>query len=170
MTRSSQQHRSRSDHGFSLIELVVVVAVMAIVSAIALPGIRTQLQVYSLRSAVAATTGVIQSTRYQAIYHGCQYQLAFSKATSSYTIANMNPGAGATTCQAAFGAASAAVPLPGNGAVTLNADITLVFHPSGVVQPTVGPAPSQFTLTYTGTAIPVETIKVSNYGNVNVTP
>jgi type II secretory pathway pseudopilin PulG len=164
--RSSQPHRSRTSGGFSTIELALVVAVMMIVGVIALPSIQRQLQLYSLRSAVAATTSVIQSTRYQAIFHGCQYQLAFNAGGPNYAIANMNPAAGGTTCQAAFGPPSAAIPLPGNGAVTLNTNLTLVFHPSGLIQATVGPNPIQFTLAYPG--LQTETLRVSNYGNINV--
>jgi Tfp pilus assembly protein FimT len=163
-----RRSRSRSAGGFSMLELVLVVAVMMIVFAIAVPAIQRQVQLYSLRSAVAATTGAIQSTRYQAIYHGCQYQMVLTAANKTFTVANQNPAPGTATCQAAFGAASGANPLPGSG-VTMSTNLTLVFHPSGRVVATAGPAnPIQFTMTYPG--VQTETITVSSYGNIDVNP
>ncbi len=167
MIRSSSLARHpRTARGFSLLELVVVVAIAMIVSAMAVPAIQRQLQLYSLRSAVSAVTGAIQSTRYQAIYHGCQYQLAINAATNTYTIANMNPAAAGGLCQAGFGPASAAIPIPGRG-VTVTASVTIVFHPSGQVQATVG-SMNPIQLNYAG-FLP-ELITVSNYGGINVTP
>jgi prepilin-type N-terminal cleavage/methylation domain-containing protein len=164
-----QGRRRVSTGGFSLVELVIVIAIALIAMAMAIPGIQRSLQLYSLRSAVSSLTGAIQGTRYQAIYHGCQYQLAFNASTYSYTIANQNPTATGTPCSAAFGTPSAAIPLMGRN-VTLNANVTLVFHPSGQVVATVGSMtqPSPITLTYSG--LTPEQITVSNYGRVSVTP
>lgn len=154
--------------GFTLLELVLVLAVAGVLSAIAIPGIATSLRYLALRSAVASMTGAIQSTRYQAIFHGCQYQLVFSSATYSYTVASESPAVGGTTCLAAFGAAGPAVPLEGTG-VGLNAPVTLVLHPSGLVQATVG---NLNTIVLTQKSIPEapKTIQVSNYGRISVTP
>ncbi len=102
--RSSKQTPPRSSTGFSLVELVIVVAIALIVMAIAIPGIRRSLQFYSLRSGITSVTGAIQSTRYQAIFHGCRYQIVFSAAAYSYTVANQVPAAGNSTCTGVYGA------------------------------------------------------------------
>src|SRR5437870_6708095 len=100
--RSTKQHSVRTARGFSLVELVIVVAIALIVMAIAVPGIRRSLQYYSLRSGTTSLTGAIQSARYNAIFHGCKYQVVFASATKSYTVANQNPAPGGTACNRAF--------------------------------------------------------------------
>jgi prepilin-type N-terminal cleavage/methylation domain-containing protein len=163
----SQSGKPSSARGFTLIELVVVVAIAALLAAMAIPLVQSTLQVYALRSGVSSLTGVIQATRYQAIYHGCPYQLAFTAGTYSYTTASMAPATGGTACLAAFSAPSAAIPLTGRR-VALGGNVTIVFHPSGLVQSSTGTAVAPITLTYPG--LPTETITVSNYGRVLVTP
>jgi prepilin-type N-terminal cleavage/methylation domain-containing protein len=159
--------RARAARGFTLLELVVVVAIAMILAGIAVPIINNSMRVYSFRSSIAAFTGIIQSTRYNAIYHGCPYQLTFTAAPMTYTVASQVPAVGTTTCLAAMGVASAAVPLPGKGAA-LNTNLTLLFHPSGLVQATTGSLTTT-TMTFPGIA-QAENIQVSAFGRVYVTP
>jgi prepilin-type N-terminal cleavage/methylation domain-containing protein len=169
MIRSSnKQHRFRGQRGFSLIEMVIVVGIAMVVSAMAVPAIRSSLQNYALRSSVGSLTNAIQSTRYQAIFQGCPYQLNFTAASNSYTVQSKVPAIGTSTCLAAYGPAGAAIPLAGSGA-SLGGNATLQFLPSGQVTATAGVVnPITFVITYPGLA--PETITVSNYGRINVTP
>jgi len=160
--RSSQNSRPRKVRGFSLLELVIVVAM-------AVPGVRRSLQYYSLRSAVTSVTGAVQSARYNAIFHGCKYQLVFSAASKSYTVASQVPAAGANTCLAAFGAASTAIPLMGNGAA-LTADTTMQFFPDGTIVTVPASNPMQISVSYTSSGLVPEVITVSKYGKINVAP
>jgi prepilin-type N-terminal cleavage/methylation domain-containing protein len=178
ITNRSLLQRSRRNHlqgrasasGFTLIELLIVVAIGIVTTAIAVPVIQNSLRYYALRSAVSAVTGAIQSNRYNAIFHGCQYQVAFTASTNSYTVATTSDPAGSGTCLAALGTPSAAIPLPGaSRGASLAANSTLVFYPSGKVTATLGPA-NPATLTLNLSPLPAETITVSNYGSVNVTP
>jgi prepilin-type N-terminal cleavage/methylation domain-containing protein len=163
--RKASRFTQRKKSGFTLLELVIVVAIAMILAAISVPIITNTLRVFTFRSTIAAFTGAIQSTRYQAIYHGCPYQLAFSSAAMTYTVASQVPAVGNTSCLAAMGVPSSAIPLPGRG-VKLTGDLTLLFHPSGQVQATVGTlAP---VLTYSGQ--PNETIAISAFGRTYVTP
>ena len=162
-TKICSTHRNKA--GFTLLELVVVVAIAMILAAIAIPIISNSLHVFAYKSSVAAFTSAIQSTRYQAIYHGCPYQLSFNAATMTYTVASEVPAIGATTCLTAMGTPSPAIPLPGKG-VSLNQNLTLVFHPSGQVVATAGTLTP--VLSYSGQ--PNETVTISAFGRTYVTP
>ncbi len=164
--------RARASRGFTLLELVLVVAVGMILSAIAIPIIGNTMRVYAMRSAVSSLTGAISSSRYQAIFHGCKSQVVISHATYSYQVQSEAPAFGAAPgCAAAFTNVGTAIPLMGRG-VALGADLTLTFSPGGSVISNPVASPITLTLTYPGftTTVPAETITVSNYGNVTVAP
>jgi len=151
----------RANHaarGFTLMELLVTVSVGIVLSAMAVPMVRSALANYHLRSAVAAVTGTIQSTRYRAIYQGYPFAVTFSQASSSYQLASDPARSGS------FANVGSAVPF-GGSSVALGQNTTLQFRPSGQVQATAGT--TTLTLTYAGQT---ETITVSSYGNINVTP
>ena len=149
--------RSRkSTLGFSLMELVVVVAIGLVLAAISVPAVRSAVASYKLRSGQNAITGVIQSTRYRAIYQGYPFRVAFTKATSSYQLTS-KPAAAAS-----YTNVGGAVPF-GDSSVQISQDTTFQFNPSGAV--TVITGASTFTLTNGGNT---KNIAVSTYGNVKV--
>jgi len=166
------QHKrslSNRERGHSLIELLVVVAVMAILIAIAVPQINSTMSYLRFRSAVSSVRGAIQSARYLAVSQGLRYRLVFTKATSTYQATyESDPVNNAGTYVAVPGAPGNAVSW--NGAwkqlATISADTTIQFNPSGSVSATTGAL--TFTLAYSGQ--PTETFTVSTYGRVSVTP
>jgi prepilin-type N-terminal cleavage/methylation domain-containing protein len=161
--RECRPARAKRQRGFTLIELVVVVAIGLTLSAIAIPTIISSLQYYRFRSAVSSVTGAIQNAKYQAVFQGCSYQVAFNSAAYTYQIlGQVRQAPPLTGCVPGFVAVTNALPLSGTG-VTLAADSTLQFSPSGRVTAPVGPQ----TMTLTSSA-QTATITVSNYGNVNV--
>jgi Tfp pilus assembly protein FimT len=145
--------------------MVVTVAVILVITGISIPLVTNVMAAYRLRSAVAAVTGTIQSTRYQAIYQGYWYQVVFDSTAKTYQVQSKPP-----TAAAYSNVGNAAIWSESAGAVTLNANTTLTFGPGGKVLDSSGTQcnPCQLTLTYPGK--PAEVISVSGYGNINVKP
>jgi prepilin-type N-terminal cleavage/methylation domain-containing protein len=166
-TNEPRGQRSNSRRGFTLLELVFVLLIVLVMTAMAVPLVSNVTSYFRLRGAISSVTGAIQSTRYQAIFQGCPYRVVFLAAANTYQIQNQCPvgGAFANVCTAP--AVACPVPLSGSGTpVTLNADITLTFSPGGKV--TSAAAPMSMVITYGGK--PPETITVSSYGSINVNP
>jgi Tfp pilus assembly protein FimT len=171
MQNQARVHNRRraSSRGFSTIELVIVVAIGLTMAGMVIPVIQSSVRYFALRSAVSSLTGAIQSTRYQAIFHGCKYQIAFTAATYSYQVSAELPLPATTVCSGAYANVGNPIPLAGaNNQVSLNADVTLVFSPGGTVTATKGTL-GGITLTQANRATP-ETIQVSTYGKILVTP
>jgi prepilin-type N-terminal cleavage/methylation domain-containing protein len=165
MTQAQQDRDSRKSgarvplksRGFTMIEVVMVMLVGLVLTAVALPQVKTGINNYRLNSAVAMAKWAIQSTRFQALEKGYIYQVVFTATTNGYkTQFSTDNGAtytdvpGSTTPLAAW-------------PMTFSADTTINFRPNGFVTATVGT--NSFTITYQGT---IATITVSNYGNVAV--
>ena len=165
---------SGRDRGFSLIEMLFVVLIVLIMAAMAIPLVSNVVSNFRLRGAVSSVTGAIQSTRYQAIFQGCPYQLVFDNAANTYQVQTQQVGAtcpgGAFASFCTSGAAACPVPLAGSGnPIALNAPLTLTFSPGGRVTSPQFPAGGiNLILTYGNK--PPETITVSTYGSVHVTP
>lgn len=151
-----------TNHGFSMVEIMMVLLVSMIVTGFAVPTIRSVLSLYRLRSAVSNVTWAVQSTRYQALMQGYPFQVTFSSpgggASPIYQIASKPIGAGS------FSDVGTSVPLSGSP-VTLSATTVLQFKPNGSVTATTGAL--NFNVAYSGIT---KTVTVSNYGNIAVTP
>jgi len=72
--------------GFSLLELVVVLALMAILAAIALPGWSRLLPAYQLDSSVRQMQSELHSIKMRAAAENTGFQLAYLAGASQYTI------------------------------------------------------------------------------------
>jgi prepilin-type N-terminal cleavage/methylation domain-containing protein len=169
--KTNRTVRKQVSRGFTLLELVVVVAIGMLLAAMAVPAITNVSRVYAMRAAVSSLTGAISSSRFQAIFHGCASQVVITKATYSYQLQSEAPAFGGQACAAVFTNVGGPINLMGRG-VALNSDITLTFRPGGSVTSNPAAAPITLTLTYPGfvATVPTEVITVSNYGNVTVAP
>jgi len=152
-----------SARGFTMLELAVTMAVGMILAAFAVPLIQSTLNFLNVRSAASSVSGAIQSTRFQAIFHGCPYALTLDKGAMTYQVSSQV--AGPTGCAAAFTNVGPAIPIANAASVTLNQNVTFQFRPGGLTQTTLG-GPTLI-LDCHGSK---ETIAVSSYGNVTVTP
>jgi Tfp pilus assembly protein FimT len=146
--------RRRKVLGYSLVEIIVAMAVGTVLTAMAIPRVNSQLYMYRLNGAVAMAKWAIQSTRFQALRASYPYQVVFSSTAVNYQVQDLPPGA------VSYQNVASVVPLAG-WPMTLNQGSTITFQPNGFVSATN----SSFTITYQGTTA---TITVSNYGNVTV--
>ena len=157
--RARHNKRAVSASGFTLLEMAFVVTIGMVVTTISVPMTKTALKAYHLNTAVAAVSGAIQSTRYQAIMHGYHYNMSFNQAANSYQLGSKVPPA------TAFSNVGTLVPWCPTGDVTISAPTTLEFFPGGTVTATTGSM--SFSLS-NGTT--TKTITVSGVGDVSVTP
>jgi prepilin-type N-terminal cleavage/methylation domain-containing protein len=77
-----KQKGTPSDHGFTVIELMVVLAVAVIVMGVALPNMMSWLPTYRLSAGARQLAGDLQLARMKAISQNTKYRLRFTTATS----------------------------------------------------------------------------------------
>jgi prepilin-type N-terminal cleavage/methylation domain-containing protein len=63
----NKQSRRRADAGFSMIEMMVVAAIILIITAMAMPNIWNSVQIMRMRSSLTEITGLYQQTRRLAV-------------------------------------------------------------------------------------------------------
>lgn len=150
--------------GFTLLEILVVVAIGSVLTVIAVPMTISAMRSYRLMAAVSAATGAIQTARYAAIMHGCTYNITFTPTTQSYQVTS------AGTCTTPY--TGQVIPISGSGDIAVSPAVTYQFAPGGTVTPLntdfqialVNPATG---LAYTQAGWS-NTISVSGVGNVTV--
>lgn len=144
--------------GFSILELVVTLAIVLIATAMAIPVVKGVIGQYQVNAAVQSVTGIIQGTRYRAIAGGYPFRVVFNAANDTYQVQSdpNNNGTFANVGNAVTFSNSSGTPV-------INADLTLQFRGNGAVSTVVGALP--MTLTMKGQT---KTISVGIYGNVNV--
>jgi Tfp pilus assembly protein FimT len=141
----------------------MTMGIVAVMTAISVPVVKSSLNAYRLSSGVSSVTGAVQNTRYKAIQFGYPFQIVFTAATSKYQILSDPNDIGAF---ANVGNPVVFSSLPN----MMNQTTTITFRPGGAVQSPQALANGNvpMTLTYSN-AIP-ELITVSAYGRINVTP
>ncbi len=77
-----KQKGTPSDHGFTVIELMVVLAVAVIVMGVALPNMMSWLPTYRLSAGARQLAGDLQLARMKAISQNTKYRLKFATANS----------------------------------------------------------------------------------------
>ncbi len=157
--------------GMTLLETLMVVAIVGTLSAIAIPLVGKCLKTYRLSAASTAVAGAIRSTRYQAIMNGCAYNIALAQSTTSYQVGNEPASGTPPACATSFSNVGGLIPWSGTGDVSINASTTLQFSPNGIVTATAG------TLSFANGSLRLQlsngattnTVAVSGAGNVKVT-
>lgn len=163
--------KRRSVRGFTLIEMLAVVSIVAIMSSIAVPVVQQSLTSYRLGAGVAAISGAIQTTRYQSISNGYPFRVAFSKANFTYQVStcgsNYDPSV-TTPDTCVYSNSGSAIPIGSVSGIQLSGDMTYQFTPGGRVTVSSGTLPFTVSSVNGSTVIKTKTITVSTYGNVKV--
>jgi len=167
-----------------MIELLAIVALIALVIRISLPLVQNTILAYRLGVASSSVAAGIQQTRYQAIMNGCLYSIAFTAGSTTYQVQSQaisgTPPVCATNADGSpnftnVASPGAVVSWTSGGGISLLTSTTLEFGPSGIVGPPPSPATSplvpcapscSFQLSNGNTT---NTITISGVGSVKVT-
>ena len=76
MITNAQHRRTGSQPGFSVVELLVVTAIILVVSAVAIPNIRVAMAQLKLRSTTTDLAGIVQQARIRSVRDNRIYQIA----------------------------------------------------------------------------------------------
>ncbi len=107
-----------SDSAFTMIEMLIVLAVSVVLAGIAIPSFTNAMYSYRQNASVSAVSGALSATRFLAIMKGYPYQLVFTPSTMSYQVYNEVPPA--TTYSLVVPATgSSTTPLPSAGSLTM---------------------------------------------------
>ena len=159
---ASVRSTRRRARGFTLLELCMTMGVVVVMTAIAVPVVKSSLNAYKLSSSVSSVTSAVQTTRYKAIQYGYPFQVVFTAATSKYQILSDPTDTGAF---ANVGNPVVFTTVPN----MLGTTTTFTFRPGGAVQSTWGTTncatPISMTFTYLSVS---KTMTVGCYGNVTV--
>jgi Tfp pilus assembly protein FimT len=169
VTVGQKSHRgNRATAGFSIVELLFIVVIVMILSAITIVQTRSAIASYQLDAAVDSASGAIHGSRFQAIMHGYPYQLDFNAATNTFQLSSEIPPATTFSSIGGPGLISASQVALGVGAASSSSagHVILQFKPNGSVLIASGQtAPLSFTISYNGTT---KTLTVSKYGSIAV--
>jgi len=150
--------------GWTLLELMVVVAILGLLVKIALPTIQRTILNYRLTAAAASVASSIQQTRYQAIQVGCPYTIAFTSTSTSYQVQTEAISGTPPVCASTFTNVGSAIPWATGGGVSMSPSTTLQLNANGIVSATTGTLSFQLS---NGNA--TRTVTISGVGNVKVT-
>jgi prepilin-type N-terminal cleavage/methylation domain-containing protein len=171
--------------GFTLLELLFVVVIMSIMTAMAVPVATSIIANYRMQAVENAIKGAIQTARYQAISSGFPFAITFNKTTLTYQVTcspTYNPAQTGNTwistsqCGSTTNYYNSAVPFSTSYSAQLDNTYTFYMRPGGAVQTadnqvincSASAGSWQMTLSYPG--LTNEVITVGCYGDITIAP
>jgi type IV fimbrial biogenesis protein FimT len=158
--------------GFSLVEMMIVVAVASVMTVLTIPRYTATMTSMHLGSAASSLAGAIQSARYQAIATGCAVQIAVSAQSYQLSAVAMSGTPPSCPTSGGFTAVGGSITFASSEISQSPTPQTLQMNANGTVTAaytTTPTAPIPFSLTLTpsnGTA--TKTVSVSGVGYVKV--
>jgi prepilin-type N-terminal cleavage/methylation domain-containing protein len=167
---SERARRVASCRGFSLIEIMMVMAISLIVLKMSLPMINSTIISFRLGSAASSLAGAIQSYRYKAISVGCPISIAVSSQTFQIAAESLTTTA-PPTCSTTFTNDVAGATQYSTSDISLNAPVTLFLNPNGTLTTSAASiVPANFSLILSpSNGASTKTVTVSGVGNVKIT-
>ncbi len=163
--------RRSAARGWTLMELLVVVAIIGLILKISLPSIQNTILAYRLSAAASSASGAIQQNRYQSVMIGCPYTIAFTAGSTTYQVQTEAISGTPPVCAGSYTNSGSAVPWTSGGGISVSPSTTFTFTANGIVSASQGGSncamPCAFVLSNTQGA--TRTITVSGVGNVKVT-
>ncbi|PSH02809.1 MAG: hypothetical protein CXZ00_15540 [Acidobacteria bacterium] len=160
--------KTATSRGFSLLEVLVVLAITIVISSMSVPMLIGTARRYRLQSSAATVSGVIQSTRLRAVSTGLPFRLTLNRSASTYQIAYCSVCSQGSAIT--YDTAENAILFSAAPDLKLSADQTVYFHPNGAVQKVDGTTDcsepvATFSLYYADLS---KTITAGCYGKVTV--
>ncbi|MBA4176327.1 MAG: prepilin-type cleavage/methylation domain-containing protein [Leptothrix sp. (in: Bacteria)] len=125
LTPRASASPARAALGFTLIELMVTVAVLAVGLALAAPSLSTQIANYRLRSAAEGVLGGLNFARAEAVRRNSNVSFTLDASGAGWTVAQVSP---ATTLQSRANGES-----PGVATTSSTASRVVTFTSTGLV-------------------------------------
>ncbi len=124
-------HKTQPDTGLTLLELIICVAVLAVLGMLALPSLGTQLEKQRLRHAAQTLAGDIAEARFLAAQRGLPVHLLAQDGPQWCWGVAMSSGC---DCRAALACRIHAVPAANHPGIRLLTAMALQLEPTGEVQ------------------------------------
>lgn len=159
MPGRSPSARRHAGRGFSLIELMVTVAVLAVGLALAAPSLSTQIANYRLRSAAEGVLNGLNFARAEAVRRNSNVSFTLNAGGAGWTVAQVST---ATTLQTRANGEA-----PGVTAASTTTSLSVTFTPTGLVD-TSGVRLSQIDLSTTVAGAETRRIDIFGGGLIRV--
>jgi Tfp pilus assembly protein FimT len=138
-----QARHNQSESGFSLLELMIVVGILMVIAAMAMPKLMTTIADVRLRGAVNSASGIMQQSRMMAIKDNMTRKVKYSNVASGgfmYVDVNDDSAIQATEPQVQMGSTILAFSAPTGLPALIASDLgytpvtvsTIMFNPRGI--------------------------------------
>jgi prepilin-type N-terminal cleavage/methylation domain-containing protein len=121
---------ARGEKGFSLIELLVVLALIGLAVVVGYPSMQEWLDRYQVRSAASEIAANIQLQRMRAVSQNAEFSIEFDGNANTYTLYQGDPNTG-TMLDVIARSLPQGVGFNGNADPIEVANDTILFHPDG---------------------------------------